>query len=125
AQHQDQEADDGRQHRPADENVGELHHAACRFFGLCMIFSENRHPLFGIRLYRSSGTLGAASAVGITELSISTVEPLCSVSWPEVTIMSPSLTPLSTATWSPRVEPVVTKLCRATSCGLPSAPAPL
>ena len=77
AEHQDQQADDRSEHRPADKNVGELHDAA---------------------RYRSSGTFGAASAVGVTELSISTVEPLCSLSWPEVTIRSPSLTPLSTAT---------------------------
>jgi hypothetical protein len=77
AEHQYQKAHDGREHRPADEDIGELH---------------------GYARYRSSGTMGAASAVGDTELSISTVEPLCSLSWPEVTIMSPSLTPLRMAT---------------------------
>ena len=46
----------------------------------------------GGSIYRSIG-IGAASAVGVIELSISTDEPLCSLIWPAVTTVSPSLTP--------------------------------
>ena len=53
---------------------------------------------------------GAASEVGCTLLSIVTGEPLRSFIWPVVTTTSPCFTPLSTATWSPRVSPVVTKV---------------
>ena len=41
---------------------------------------------------------GDASAVGRISLLISTVEPLCSLICPAVTIVSPSLSPLTTAT---------------------------
>src|SRR5262249_11045944 len=88
-----------RQHRTADEDVGELH----------------RPLLLG---YWSTGT-GRASAVGCTALLMVSGEPLRSFSWPAVTTVSPSLTPVSTAIWSPRAAPVVTKVCFATDVFLP------
>ncbi len=51
-----------------------------------------------------------------------TAEPLRSLICPAVTTVSPSASPESTATWSPRVAPVVTNVCCATSSVLPSAP---
>ena len=68
---------------------------------------------------------GVASLLGWIELSTITGEPLRSLICPVVTMVSPSLTPVRMAIWSPRVSPVVTKLCLATSLGLPVSSWPL
>ena len=54
--------------------------------------------------------LGIWISVGCTALLITSGVSLRSLIWPEVTTVSPGLTPLSTAIWSPRVDPVVTNV---------------
>src|SRR5207302_1854212 len=98
AEHEDQQAHDRRQHRSLDEKVSELH---CR------------------KPHSSCGA-GLGSFLGCTRLSGEMGVPFFSLSCPLVTTMSPCLMPLTTATWSPRVGPTVTKVCCATS--KPAAP---
>src|SRR5579883_54287 len=85
---------DGRE-RPNDPRV----HLFTRHWiaGSSPAMTQKRDRIERIMLQRSIGT-GAASAVGMIELLISTAEPLCSLIWPATTTVSPSFTPLSTAT---------------------------
>jgi hypothetical protein len=76
SEHQDEKADNGGEDRAANENVGEIHRKRTQW---------------------SIGT-GAASAVGVTELSTVTTEPLCSLICPAVTMVSPASMPLRMAT---------------------------
>jgi hypothetical protein len=59
--------------------------------------------------------------VGCTVLSTVTGVPFFSLFWPLLTTTWPASRPLTMAIWSPRVGPVSTKICWATSCGLPCA----
>ena len=70
ADQQDEQADDGRQHRPADEEIGEGVHRA-------------RHHGFGV----SAG--GGSAAVVVDRHG----HLACSLIWPAVTTCSPALTP--------------------------------
>src|SRR5262249_34491113 len=83
ADHQDHQADDGRENRPLDEDIGEMH---------------------GSPPYWSAGA-GWASNFGSSLLSTTTETPLRSLIWPATTTVSPFLTPSRIATWSPRVAP--------------------
>src|SRR5690606_11999797 len=129
AEHEDQQADDDRQHGLLDEQIGELHR---------MDPSRARGPIWSgrpgrmLREFRPGAArrtadhcscgVGFASFFGARESSISNGVPFFSLSWPLVTTSMPSSVPDSTATCSPRVGPVVTNTCCAVgSAGLPSA----
>ena len=99
ADRQDQQADHRGENRPLDENVGEMTHP--RLFSL---------------------GVGLGLLVGWIELLTISGVPFCSLSWPALTMVSPSLMPPRTAIWSPRVSPVVTKVCFATSLGASLVP---
>ena len=76
----DHQVDDDREHRPADEDVGELHVSGSR-------------------------GAGRARASGLTLLSTTTGASLRSLNAPALTTSCPALTPLATATKSPRASP--------------------
>src|SRR5574340_253919 len=90
AEHQDQQAERARQHRAADEEIGDVHGRSASQFSCG----------FGFGLF-----------AGCTVLSIFTSVPFFSFTCPLVTTSWPSVTPEAIATWSPRVAPVVTKTC--------------
>src|SRR5205823_3689256 len=83
---QDDEVDDDRQDRPANEQVGELHQL-------------------------SSG-LGAVLLDGWTLLFTTTAAPGRSLNTPEVATSWPGLMPSMIATWSPCERPSFTNCCR-------------
>src|SRR5262249_62153230 len=82
---QDDQVDDDRQDRPADEEVGESHQL-------------------------SSG-LGLGLLDWASLLSMWIAAPLRSLNPPEVTTSSPGFNPETTETWSPRRGPSCTKRC--------------
>src|SRR5262249_17800238 len=80
------EADDDRQHRTLDEQIGEFH----------QLFSG----------------LAAGLLDGLTLLFTRTAAPLRSLNRPEGTTSSPALMPEITGTWSPRAAPSLTTCWR-------------
>src|SRR5262249_37332170 len=87
---QDQEAYDGREERPQDEDFGETHCAA---------------PAVD------------AILLGSTLLSMATLLPFDSLFWPEVTICMPGVTPFLISISDSDRRPISTKTCLTTYCG--------
>src|SRR5690606_17339373 len=100
-----QQADDRREDRPADEDVGNAHWDSVPSAAAA-----------------SPGPAGAFSPLRSIVLSIATGVPLESRFWPAVTTLSPGATPLRTSACAPTRRPTLMKDWRTSSApsSLPS-----